>query len=294
MKRLTREIEKYRKKLQESNQGNALKRVLRSLLSASLALILEFLLFVASLSVQGYVLLGIGMGGIILLLVRYIFIGMCLGLLKITALMVDLVNIVVAILNLLMPIAIFAINLFISAFDDIARILPLFHSIDISTIPSWTTLKTLTKAEYTTALNAIPSACVHFTNPVEVMVYFVQMGMHSPVCTSVRYLYPIPWAFDILVHTLSWMYHGSAVPNEHDPHANCTFDASVTVYDTICASFGIGYVMVWIFLPMAALFMYLVFSFTSLGQLIGAGLRLAYMAVVSALAHTVVALDSLL
>lgn len=290
---MRRELEKYRKKLQENTQGNVLKRVLRSILSASLALILEFLLFAASLGVQGYVLLGIGVGGAILLMVRYIFIGMCLGLLKVTTLMVDLVNIVVSLLNLLMPIFTFAINLFISAFDDIARLVPLFHSIDISTIPSWTTLNTLTKAEYTTALNAIPTACVHFTNPVEVIVYFVQMGMHSPVCASVRYMYPIPWAYEILVDSLSWMYHGSAVPNEHDPHANCADDASTTVYDTICASFGIGYVMIWIFLPMAALFMYLMFSFTSLGQLIGAGLRIAYMAVVSALAQTVIVLDSL-
>ena len=294
MKRLTREIEKYRNKLHENTQGNALKRVLRSLLSASLALILEFLLFVGSLGVQGYVLLGIGVGGVILLLVRYIFIGMCLGLLKVTTLMVDLVNIIGAILNLIMPIVIFAINLFISAFDDITRLIPGAHSIDISPMPSWTSLNTLTKAEYTTALNAIPTACVHFTNPVEVMVYFVQMGLHGPVCTSVRYLYPIPWAFDILTRTLSWMYHGSAVPNEHDPRANCAFDASVTVYDTICASFGIGYVMIWVFLPMAALFMYLVFSFSSLGQLIGASLRIAYMAVVSAFDHVIITLDSLL
>ena len=293
MNRLTRELGKYKKKIQEADPtASFLTRSLRKILSASLALILEFLLFVASLGIQGYVLLGIGIGGIILLLVRYIFIGMCMGLLKITTLMVDLVNIVVFVLNAIMPIVIFAINLFISAFDDIARIVIGFKSIDIPTIQPWKTHTTVSKAAYTTALNAIPSACVHFTNPVEVMVYFVQMGMHSKMCASVRYLYPIPWAFEAMVHMFSWMYRGSAVPNEHDPHSNCAYESPTTAYDTICASFGIGYVMIWIFLPMAIVFMYLTFSFTSLGQLIGTTCSLVYKAVVLALSQIVVALDS--
>lgn len=269
------------------------KKILLRLLSASLALILEFLLFIASLSVQGYILLGIGMGGIIIVLIRYIFIGMCLGLLKISTFIVDLLNIVVVILNFLMPMVVFVINQFISAFDDIARLIPLFHSLDIPTIPAWTAKNTVSKAAFTTTLNAIPLACTHFITSGEVLVYFVQMAMHTPACAAVRYLYPDPWAYAIAQSSLSWMYRGSAKPDMHDPRANCAHGSSMDVYETICASLGIGYVMIWVFLPMAIFLMYLMFSLTSLGQLVGATLQLTYKVVVSALAHMTVALDSL-
>lgn len=107
-------------------------------------------------------------------------------------------------------------------------------------------------------------------------VYFSRLALHSVTCPAVRWLKPLPWAFNGGAAALGWTYFGSAAPDTNDPHANCGAIGSNAVYDTVCASMGLGFVILVIILPLFLFFSLWVYTYSSVGTLIVDGIYVEY------------------
>lgn len=86
-------------------------------------------------------------------------------------------------------------------------------------------------------------AMYRYNGPGVVLQAILRTFMHTPVCVTHRYVWPLRWLFSAL-HWWSWFYAGSAEPNPADPTANCAASNQLTLIDDICIGLGGGFVYV--------------------------------------------------
>lgn len=103
------------------------------------------------------------------------------------------------------------------------------------------TLRTITDAQFRAALQQIPQVCPHYNNANIIIQTLFRLALHTPVCITRRYLWPLTWLYDSL-EWWSYFYFGSAEPNPNDPDANCNARAGLDTIDFICMGLGGGFV----------------------------------------------------
>jgi hypothetical protein len=275
--------------------GKKLRWVLLSMLRAALGLTIGVLLFLISLGLQVYVLVAILMGGGLWVGMRYIAIALCTPLLLDVAPLTDDLNVVIRGLNLVMPSITVVMNAVINMFDvvsgDVEKLLGL-HPLDVPDLPEYTQRGLVSRAQVTYALTTIPVTCRNYATAGEVFVYFSRLALHTVTCPAVRWLKPLPWAFNGADTMLGWTYFGSAAPDPNDPNANCDAVDGNFVYDTVCASMGFGFVILVIVLPLFLFFSLWVYTYSSVGTLVADGIYIAYEFVAKGLGYFVLALDT--
>lgn len=126
-----------------------------------------------------------------------------------------------------------------------------FHLLKFPKIPL------ITYSEFSNALKTIPPTCKNFDSMYKIISFFMRYGLHEYTCPLVRVLWPLPSFYSMADAILGWTFYGSANPFPYGADSNCNGDGKVTLYDSICAGLGIGYVFLEFFLPIIILFIFL-------------------------------------
>lgn len=276
--------------------SSGIKWVLVMSLLGGLKLVVGILAFLVSLSMTGFVIVLLFGGGWLLVLVRFLIIWMCEPLRDNVGLLTDVINIIVKAINLFMPIYTTItdteINILNEDLDAIERV---FHvqPINVPVIPQYKPIATVSKAELIRVFTTIPIVCTKYDTMPSVVVFFTRLGLHSITCPAVLISYADPTLYDDAMAISSWTMFGSAAPFPSIPGDNCNGINNLTVYDTVCATMGFGYVMVFLLTPMALIFMLLVFTYSGLFDLTRAMAYYAYLMLRLGVTKLVFLLDEL-
>lgn len=260
--------------------SSGIKWVVTMALLGALKLVIGILAFLVSLSLTGFIIVLLFAGGWLLVLVRFFIIWACRPLRDDASLIVGAIDIIIRLLNLFMPIFISGfdttVNIVNEDLNTIERLLDM-KQINVPVIPPYRTIASISTAAFIKTFTQIPVVCAKYNTMPDVVVFFSRLALHDLTCPAVLIAYSSPDLYDGSEASLSWSYFGSAEPFPDTPYDNCDGVNNITVYDTVCATMGFGYVMVYLLTPMAIIFMLLVFTYSGLIDLFRATAYYSYM-----------------
>lgn len=283
-------------KKSDSFYSSGIKWVVTMALLGALKLVIGILAFLVSLSLTGFIIVLLFMGGWLLVLARFLFIWACEPLRDDASLIVGAIDIVIRILNLFMPIFTDGFDTTVNLInEDLNAIEKVFHvkQINVPVIPQYKSAADVSKAAFIKTFTQIPIVCTRYDTMPEVVIYFLRVVSHDLTCPAALIAYSSPSLYEDTETSLSWSYFGSAEPFPDVPFDNCNGYNNVTVYDTICATMGFGYVMIYLLTPMAIIFMLLVFTYSGLVDLFRAVMYYSYMVLRFLMTKLVFFLDTL-
>lgn len=269
-----------------------------STLAAVVQLIFGVVLFLFTIvtGLQGWTLLFLFGGALLLIGVRDIVIAFCIWASQHVLILYDAINVIIRVMNILFPVLTFAINVLITGFDDIVseiESLLHLHKAVIPAIPAYTQVSIISRQALANTFTQVPLTCARYDSADDVVSYFIKLGLHDYTCPIVRYWSPTAWMYHLLESTLSWTYSGSAMPYVNDPGANCAARSNFGVYDTFCASLGFGYVVLYLGV-FALCFMVFLFTYGSIFRLIWYSIRLASIIIYFLVGSVIISLDAVL
>jgi hypothetical protein len=200
--------------------------------------------------------------GVVFVAARWMILLLCPIILKLTVPIVIIINALLVAFVVIVDTAITALDAYmmylneiITVINDLDKVFTGHKLTNFSfTLVKWIKIKTITYTEFANTIKALPPTCANFDSMPKILSFFMKYGLHSYTCPMVRFLWPLPSFYDMLEGVLGWSYYGDAMPNVFKDGANCVADESITVYDSICASMGIGYLFIEFFFPALILF----------------------------------------
>ena len=235
-------------------------------------------LIVVVSSLKLYALWPLAVYGGALVAFRWLFLLACPVLHELTVPIVIIINALLVGFMIIVDAAIAAIDIIIEAVNGIVDIVnsldKLFtghkatnfqlHLVKFPKTPL------ITYTEFSNAIKTIPPTCKNFDSVFKIISFFMRYGLHEYTCPLVRVLWPLPSFYQAAEGLLSWTYYGSANPYPYGSESNCNADGQVTIYDSICAGLGVGYVFLEFFLPVIILFIVLSIIGKGVGRLLSA------------------------
>lgn len=233
---------------------------------------------------------------------RWLFLKACPILLDLTVPIVIIINSLLAAFMFIVDTAIVALDF---TMDVVNGIVDLVNAADKLftghkatnfqfTLVKFPNVPLITYSEFQNAIKTLPPTCAKFDSVFKIVGFFMQYGLHSYTCALVRVLWPLPNFYSSMETLFGWTYYGTAVPTPFTPDANCGADASVTVYDGICAGLGIGYLFVEFFFPIIVVFIVVSTIGKGLYRLLSTTLFTIYVSLDSLFALSVLLFDVLI
>lgn len=216
---------------------------------------------------EGFLLLfGVG-----LVLLRNLFLALCPLLLRQYKFFTAIVNAVLVFMEVGVDVVITVVDYIMVIINVVIKILNTISSITghgklinfSFKLIHWIKIDTLSYSQIKDALTALPPTCLSYNTSAKVMEYFIQFGLHDYTCPLIRYFYPT-WLYPMFKFFLGFTIYGSAEPTLFDPNKNCAAQGETGIYTTICASMGLSFVILDVFV--AILFIMIIV------QNLGAGL----------------------
>lgn len=102
--------------------------------------------------------------------------------------------------------------------------------------------------EIRSELSYLTETCIPYDEAYGIIGKLLMAHTHEGACSLARYIYPVPWVFNIFNPVLSLFYNGNAQPIDGyataDGHHNCedVLDDSYHAV-VICCGIGSGYVL---------------------------------------------------
>lgn len=142
----------------------------------------------------------------------------------------------------------------ITVVDAIIKLEKFFGAKPTNNMVKFVGFKLFTVSEVKNELIFILNTCQPYDNAYTVISHSIKRAAHKPVCALVRYTYPSSWVYTMASGSLSWLYFGSAEPdNTHAalPDMNCELPPGQEgqYIPAVCAALGAGYVILEIVLP---------------------------------------------
>ncbi len=230
---------------------------------------------------------------------RWLILLMCPLLLQLTVPIVIIINALLVGFVVVVDAAISALDIVMTGLNDVIGVINdldrVFtgHKLTDFSFPlvKWIKIPQITYSEFSNTIKALPPTCTKFDTMPKIMLFFMRYGLHDYTCPTVRFLWPAPTFYGILEALLSWTYYGDAMPNPSKAGANCVGSQSITVYDSICASMGIGYLFTEFFFPSIVVFIVAFAIGTGVIRLLRASLYTLYLATEVGLGVAVLFLD---
>lgn len=154
-------------------------------------------------------------------------------------------GIIAAFASALVPI----LTLSIDAFDIIDGVIN-FLTAGIAHLPTFPLLDPTAffKDGWVDRISNVETECVKFTTWQETLGFFLGQLTKDNLCVFLRYIEPVPWLYNILHGALDWV---TVDPTPAPDGGNCEDNAT----EWFCASLGLGYVIVYLLIPLLLVFL---------------------------------------
>lgn len=94
-----------------------------------------------------------------------------------------------------------------------------------------------------------PVACARYDSVFDIIAGSFRLAVGKPLCETLRYLYPVPWLYDLASGVLGWASLDPA-PLPDATQSNCKGDPDEIVF---CMGLGSGYVLLEFLVPVVIL-----------------------------------------
>lgn len=94
-----------------------------------------------------------------------------------------------------------------------------------------------------------PVVCARYDSVFDIIAGSFRLAVGKPLCETLRYLYPVPWLYDLASGTLGWASLDPA-PLPDRTQSNCEGDPDEIVF---CMGLGSGYVLLEFLVPVVIL-----------------------------------------
>lgn len=230
---------------------------------------------------------------------RWLVLLLCPLLLELTVPIVIIINALLVGFVVVVDAAISALDIVMTGLNDVIGIINdldrVFtgHKLTSFSFPlvKWIKIPQITYSEFANTIKALPPTCTKFDSMPKIVVFFMRYGLHDYTCPVTRFLWPAPTFYAILETLLSWTYYGEAMPNTFKAGANCVGSQTITIYDSICASMGIGYLFTEFFFPSIVVFIVVFAIGVGVLRLLRASLYTFYLSIEVVLGVAVLFLD---
>lgn len=261
--------------------------IIKNVAIGSVDVAIGFVLAVVLTALKLYALWPLFVYGIAFLGFRWLFLLACPILLELTVPIVIIINAILIACQIVVDGAILYIDLIMTEINLVIDLINdadeffgghkltnfQFHLLKFPKIGQ------ITYSEFSNALKTIPPTCKNFDSMYKIVSFFMRYGLHEYTCPLVRVLWPLPSFYQVAEGILGWTYYGSANPFPYGGDTNCNGNGQVTIYDSICAGLGIGYVFLEFFLPIIVLFIVLTVIGKGMSRLLSAMFYSIYVSV---------------
>jgi hypothetical protein len=236
--------------------------------------------FPAKLLLFGVLLLYLLGLGLILIVVRYLFMLLLPTLIQFAVPLTALIDYFEIIIVAFVDAAIGVVN-------SIIEIIDVLSGKSTNNMVHYVGFKLFTVDQVRSELKFILENCMYDTDAFKVLGNVALSVTQKPVCSAMRYVYPSRWLYAASVSIAGWLYEGSAVPDvspSHDDNANCGFHVASGYIPPVCAALGSGYVLVEMVVPLYLLIILHSAIGVTLWVFLWGALQLGYVAVKAAVA----------